>query len=158
MLFSSSIVSRLTTVASDYDWLSPEQKYFLPGVNGIQEHTFLLKSAIEEAKLKKGYLTFCCLDHTNAFSSLSHDFSTISSKKLPILAHLPVIFTEIYTDSIFQFVVGKDMVTIYPTSGVRPWGGDADFPIFCSLLNNTNYANDVSFIGTTPAQLYSTWI
>jgi hypothetical protein len=83
-LFSSSIASRLTTVATDCDWLSPEQKGFLPGVHGIQEHTMLLESAIEEAKLKKVNLTICLLDLANAFGSLPHDFLHQLFESLPI--------------------------------------------------------------------------
>jgi hypothetical protein len=56
-LFSSSIASRLTTVAANNSWLSLEQKGFLPGVHGIQEHTMLLECAIEEAKQKKRNFT-----------------------------------------------------------------------------------------------------
>ena len=35
-LFSGVISQRLTEVASDLGWLSPEQKGFLPGVHGIR--------------------------------------------------------------------------------------------------------------------------
>ncbi len=71
-------------MATDYDWLSPEQKGFLPGVHGIQEHTMLLESAIEEAKLKKVNLTICLLDLANAFGSLPHDFLHQLFESLPI--------------------------------------------------------------------------
>jgi hypothetical protein len=44
-------------VAANNSWLSLEQKGFLPGVHGIQEHTMLLECAIEEAKQKKRNFT-----------------------------------------------------------------------------------------------------
>ena len=49
-VFSGILCQRLTLVAADLGWLSPEQKGFLPGVNGIQEHTQLLQTAVEDAK------------------------------------------------------------------------------------------------------------
>ncbi|XP_046632270.1 uncharacterized protein LOC124311947 [Daphnia pulicaria] len=173
-LFSSSIATRLTTVASNCDWLSPEQKGFLPGVHGIQEHTMLLESAIEEAKLKKSNLTICWLDLANAFGSLPHDFLHQLFASLPIPTVLRDLLSDIYTDSIFQFVVGRELITVHPTSGVRQGDGlssiifnlaaeplircakapsNSGFPLFCSMLKATAYADDVSLIGTTPEQL-----
>ena len=122
-LFSSSIASRLTMVASNNEWLSPEQKGFLPGVHGIQEHTMLLQSAIEEAKLRKRVLTICWLDLANAFGSLPHDFLNQLFDSLPVPPVLREILTDIYRENIFQFVVGQELVTIKPTTGVRQGDG-----------------------------------
>ncbi|XP_046651115.1 uncharacterized protein LOC124342196 [Daphnia pulicaria] len=176
-LFSSSIASRLTAVASDNDWLSFEQKGFLPGVHGIQEHTMLLESAIEQAKLKKSRLTICWLDLANAFGSLPHDFLHQLFQSLPIPTELRDILTDIYTNSIFQFVVNKELVTVHPTSGVRQGDGlssiifnlaaeplircakdptNQGFNLFGSLLKATAYADDLSLIGSSPDQLQPT--
>jgi hypothetical protein len=43
-------------------------------MHGIQEHTMLLESAIEEAKLKKSNLIICWLDLANAFGSLLNEY------------------------------------------------------------------------------------
>lgn len=52
-LFSSVSSTRLTLVAQNTEWLSVEQKGFLPGVRGIQEHTQLLQTIIDNAKRNK---------------------------------------------------------------------------------------------------------
>lgn len=81
------------------------------------------------------------------------------------------ILSDIYTDSIFQFVVNKELVTVHPTLGVPPRcstifnlaaeplircaraPANSGFPLFCTLLKATAYADDVSLIGTTPELL-----
>jgi hypothetical protein len=78
----------------------------------------LLESAIEEAKLKKTRLTICWLDLANAFGSLPHYFLHQLFQSLPIPTELRDILSNIYTNSIFQFVVNKELVTVHPTSGV----------------------------------------
>jgi hypothetical protein len=176
-LFSSSIASRLTTVAANNSWLSLEQKGFLPGVHGIQEHTMLLECAIEEAKQKKRNLTICWLDLANAFGSLPHAFLFELFHSLPLPEALREILIDIYSGNIFQFVVGKDLVAIHPSSGVRQGDGlssiifnlaaepllrcakgplNAGFLLFCSYLKATAYADDISLVGSCPADLQPT--
>ena len=70
--FSGVINQRLCHVASSLGWLSPEQKGFLPGVQGIQEHTHLIQTTVEEAKAKRKGLAVCWMDLRNAFSSVPH--------------------------------------------------------------------------------------
>ncbi len=105
-LFSGCIASRITTVASDNKWLSQEQKGFLPGVHGIQEHTMLLEAAIEEARSQKGSVTICWLDLANAFGSLPHDYLNQVFCSLPLPHVLRSLLTDIYRDNEFHFVVG----------------------------------------------------
>ena len=176
-LFSSSIASRLTMVASNNEWLSPEQKGFLPGVHGIQEHTMLLQSAIEEAKLRKRVLTICWLDLANAFGSLPHDFLNQLFDSLPVPPVLREILTDIYRENIFQFVVGQELVTIKPTTGVRQGDGlssiifnlaaeplvrcakaqaNGGFMLFNSSLKTTAYADDIALVGTDASSLQPT--
>jgi hypothetical protein len=50
------------------------------------------------------------------------NFST-SSSRYSRFTELRDILSDIYTDSIFQFVVGRELVTIHPTSGVRQGDG-----------------------------------
>ena len=71
-LFSGVINQRLCQVASSLGWLSPEQKGFLPGVQGIQEHTHLIQTTVEEAKAKRKGLAVCWMDLRNAFGSVPH--------------------------------------------------------------------------------------
>ncbi|RUS84840.1 hypothetical protein EGW08_007381 [Elysia chlorotica] len=79
-LYSGVLAQKLTTIATTHGWLSAEQKGFLPGVRGIQEHTFLLQTrvwqhiqlsdtAIVETKKKQDDLTIAWMDLTNGFGS-----------------------------------------------------------------------------------------
>ena len=46
----------MTKIVTTHGWLSAELKGFLPGIRGIQEHMFLLQTAINEAKKNYGDL------------------------------------------------------------------------------------------------------
>ena len=137
----------------------------------------LLESAIKEAKLKKTRLTICWLDLANAFGSLPHYFLHQLFQSLPIPTELRDILSNIYTNSIFQFVVNKELVTVHPTSGVSQVDGLSSMifnlaaepfircaeapsnngcPLFGSLLKATTYADEVSLIGSTLDQLQPT--
>ena len=69
-MFSGILAARLVDTATTHQWLSPEQKGFLPMVRGVQEHTFLLQAVIDEAKRTKKDISITWLDLTNAFGSL----------------------------------------------------------------------------------------
>ncbi len=175
-LFSGCIASRITTVASGNEWLSPEQKGFLPGVHGIQEHTMLLESAIEEAKSQKRNLTICWLDLANAFGSLPHDYLNQLFCSLPVPPALRSILTDIYQHNEFHFVVGKELVMVRPTSGVRQGDGLSSiifnlaaeplvrrakanshgFQLFNTRLKSTSYADDISAADSDTTSLQST--
>ncbi|KZS10341.1 Uncharacterized protein APZ42_025214 [Daphnia magna] len=71
-LFSRVISQRITQVASDLGWLYPEQKGFLPGVHGIQQHTQLLQTVVEETKTKRKHMSIALLDMCNAIGSVPH--------------------------------------------------------------------------------------
>lgn len=122
-LFSSVLTSRLTMVSTVNGWISPEQKGFLPGVRGIQEHTHLLQSAIEEAKKNKSNLTICWLDLSNAFGSLPHATLSELFSSLPIPEDLRKILKDIYSGTSSQFLIGEEIINILMTAGVRQ--GDA---------------------------------
>ena len=122
-LFSSVLTARLTTVSTANGWISPEQKGFLPGVRGIQEHTHLLQSAIEEAKKDKSNLTICWLDLSNAFGSLPHATLSELFSSLPIPEELRKMLKDIYSGTSSQFLIGEEIINILMTAGVRQ--GDA---------------------------------
>jgi hypothetical protein len=176
-LFSSTIASRLTQVASNHGWLSPEQKGFLPGVRGIQEHTMLLEASIEQAKLRKRDLTICWLDLANAFGSLPHEFLNQLFLSLPLPDDLRSILSDIYRENTLQFVAGRELINIKPTSGVRQGDGlssiifnlaaeplircasgttNHGFTLFNSCLKTTAYADDISLVGSSPSSLQPT--
>jgi hypothetical protein len=173
-LFSGVISQRLTEVASDLGWLSPEQKGFLPGVHGIQEHTQLLQTVVEETKAKRRNVSIAWLDMFNAFGSVPHAVLGELFTSLPIPEDLRRILTDIYAGNRMDFAVGKESVRISPTAGVRQ--GDAlsapifnlaseplvragksnlnpGFLLFGSLVKTTAYADDIAVVTNSPGEL-----
>ena len=122
-LFSGVLTSRLTRVAMSSSWLSAEQKGFLPGVRGIQEHTQLLWTIIDGAKRNKTDISITWLDLTNAFGSLPHAVLRELFDSLPVPVVLRNILNDIYADNISNFLVAGSSIPIRPTAGVRQ--GDA---------------------------------
>jgi hypothetical protein len=70
----------------------------------------LLEFTIEQAKPKKRNLTIFWLDLANAKGSLLHDFLSQLFSSLSIPNALRNILMDIYSDNIFQFVVGSKLV------------------------------------------------
>ena len=83
-LYSGILSSKLVSIATANDWISKEQKGFLPGVRGIQEHTYVLESAIQESKKKKNNLFITWLDSSNAFGSIPQLFQLFDSLHIPL--------------------------------------------------------------------------
>ena len=132
-LYSGILASRLTKTATSHGWLSAEQKGFLPGVRGIQEHTFLLQTAIDEAKKNYGDLSIAWLDLTNAFGAIPHPVLGQLFESLPIPDLLRQHLTDIYTDNHWEFVCEEGSVEAQPVSGVRQ--GDGLSPIIFNLAS-----------------------
>ncbi len=122
-VFTSVLTSRMVSIATSYSWLSPEQKGFLPGVKGIQEHTELLESSVRTAIQKKESLSICWLDLSNAFGSLPHGVLSELFGSLPIPVDLRHILLDIYANNSSQFMAGGNTITVKPTAGVRQGDG-----------------------------------
>lgn len=173
-VFSGTVATRLCTVARNNEWLSAEQKGFLPGVHGIQEHTMLLETAVGEARHRKDDLVICWLDLTNAFGSLPHDYLGALFWSLSIPRELQAILTDIYKDNFSQFVVGNATIPISMSTGVRQGDGlssivfnlaaeplircakghlNGGYPLFGTVIKATAYADDISQVGQWPADL-----
>lgn len=172
-LFSGIINSRLVDVASSMGWISPEQKGFLPGVRGIQEHTFLLQTARDIAVRLRKNLIITWLDLLNAFGSIPHAILEELFGSLPIPPVLRGLLSDIYRDNTLEFAVGSDTIPIDPTAGVRQ--GDPlstevfnlaiepvlraaksainqGFSLFGFLAKVTGYADDLAVLGTSVAE------
>ena len=112
-VFSGIMVSRLTTLATELGWLSPQQKGFLPGVHGIQEHSQLLQMAIEEATEAWGRdLAIALLDLCNAFGSIPHAVLGQLFESLPIPNFLNCHLHDIYSGNAMDFVTERDSVVV----------------------------------------------
>ena len=132
-LYSGILASRITRTATPHNWLSAEQKGFLPGVRGIHEHTFLLQTAIDEAKKHRGDLSVAWLDLTNAFGSIPHPVLIELFRSLPIPEALRHKLADIYTDNQWDFVCGQETVQAQPVTEVRQ--GDRLSPIIFNLAS-----------------------
>jgi len=173
-LFSSVLNQRLCTVASDLGWLSPEQKGFLPGVNGIQEHTHVLQAAVEDAKTKRKGLAAAWIDMRNAFGSVPHDVLYELYESIPIPVSFRQIVRDIYKKNVMDFVVGEKTVKVEPSSGIlqgdpfsttafnlaiepiiRAAKSDENFgyPIFSRFLKTTVYADDIAVLSSSVEEL-----
>ena len=173
-VFSGILSQRLTAIASELGWLSPEQKGFLPGVRGIDEHSGLLQTAVEEARAGRRPLGIALLDLCNAFGSLPHPVLGGLFASLPIPSDLRRLLLDIYSNNIMEFAVGQESVNIRPSTGVRQ--GDAlsttifnlaaepllraaktndfqGFNIFGCEVRVTAYADDLAVISTSPQEL-----
>lgn len=117
----------------------------------------------------------CWLDLASTFLY----FHMTSSYSAVYLIRMPPgisSWISILTSS-FQFVVGSELVSIRPTSWVQQGDGlssiifnlaaepllrcakvpdNADVSLFCSFLKATAYADDISLVGSYPADLLST--
>ena len=172
-IFSGIISQRLAAVAVDLHWISPEQKGFLPGVRGIQEHTQLLQAAVEEAKSKKKNLSITWLDISNAFGSIPHQVIFDLFDSLPLPPPLRVRLKDIYQNNIMNIMIGKESIPTAPVAGVRQ--GDPlsttvfnlvieplireiksaqnpGFKLFGTIVKTTAYADDLSIVSPTANQ------
>jgi hypothetical protein len=122
-IFSCIINDRICDAAVSSGWLSHEQKGFLPGVNGVAEHTQLLQVAIEHSKEKKQTLVVAWLDLQNAFGSIPHLYLQELFQSLPIPAKLRTVLIDIYANNVLGFSADDEAIEVRPTAGVRQ--GDA---------------------------------
>ena len=122
-LLSGVIASRLVLTATELEWVSAEQKGFLPGLHGIQEHTEMLLSAIAFSKKKKSDLSIVFLDLANAFGSLPHAYLDALFQSLPLPEVLKKLLSDIYRSNSADFMVGSQAITVALSSGVRQGDG-----------------------------------
>ncbi|XP_045029421.1 uncharacterized protein LOC123472237 [Daphnia magna] len=168
-IFSGILSSRIMSTATKLGWISSEQKGFLPGVRGIQEHTHLLHTVIEQAKQSKREMVIAWLDLSNAFGSIPHPILNCLFQSLPIPAELRRILSDIYSNNIMEFAVGQDSVQIHPTAGVRQGdplssvvfnlaaepiirtakSNNTGFSAFQARVSTTAYADDIAIVGSS---------
>ena len=172
-LYSSILASKLVKVATDLKWISQEQKGFIPGLKGIQEHTYLLESCVGEARKNHKPLFMAWLDLRNAFGSLPHTILKSLFTSLPIPHSLQTTLLDIYSGTKCSLVGGQHKIDVSPTAGVRQ--GDGLSPIIFNLateplirliksindgfnlngqmIKTTTYADDTAIISDNSASL-----
>ena len=102
-IYSGILSSRIINVTMSKEWISFQQKGFLSGLKGIQEHTFLLESAITEAKKRHDDLHILWLDVANTFGSLPHSTLHKLFESLTLPAHTSTILKYMYTNTIYEY-------------------------------------------------------
>ena len=172
-IFSGVISSRIMAIATRLGWMSPEQKGFLPGVRGIQEHTHILHAVIEESKRKRKDMVIAWLDLSNAFGSVPHPILNSLFQSLPIPEELRKILNDIYSQNIMEFAVGQDTIPVHPLAGVRQGdplssvvfnlaaeplirtakASNDGFSLFGTKASVTAYADDIAIISSNTAEL-----
>ena len=174
-IFSAIVSQRLARVAVGKGWISPSQKGFLPGVQGIQEHTQLLQTVIEEAKSNRCNMAMAWLDLANAFGSIHHAILKQLLLSLPIPANLQKILTDTYTDNSTSFALGNEAVAIQLSAGVRQGDalsttifnlavepllrkamGGSGFLALGVSVKATAYADDIALVASGPQELQET--
>lgn len=172
-IFSGVISSRLMAIATRLGWISPEQKGFLPGVRGIQEHTHVLHAVIEESKRRREDMVISWLDLSNAFGSVPHPILNSLFQSLPLPEELRLILNDIYSNNIMEFSVGQDTIPIHPQAGVRQGDplssvvfnlaiepvirtakhSNEGFSLFGTKASATAYADDIAIISSNTVEL-----
>ena len=133
-LFHSIINRRLTSYINANGYIDRSvQKGFQRGVNGCQEHSFVLKSLINGIRKQKHSAHFIWVDISNAFGSVPHHVLTEALNSIHVPQWLVTYVATFYSD--IQ-VIGRtkhyDTAPINIKSGV--FQGDTLSPTFFLLV------------------------
>lgn len=151
-LLSGIIAYRIIQTANEYQWLSECQKGFLPGSHGLDEHTFVLQSLIQQNKIAKKDYLIAFLDLKNAFGSIPHSSLQTMLNCLPIPNSLRAVIADIYTNASSTFCLGTEAPILPLVSGVLQ--GDPLSPIMFNLalepvLRSLSRCHGQSVLGST---------
>ena len=115
----------------DNNIISPEQKGFVPGMEGCFEHSFQTNLIIQEARRLKGDVSIAWLDLANAFGSVPHDAINLVLERLNAPAKIRTIISDLLKNCFSKFQTPDGETDSIPIeAGVRQ--GD---PISSILFN-----------------------
>ena len=123
-VFMKCLLSRILPWLVDSGTLSSKQKAYIER-QGMNEHVFSLKTAIDDFKHDSAKLYVVFLDFRDAFGTLPHEVMLNSLEDI----HLPKIYCDIvkdvYSNSYLQVICGKHLtLTVKLKVGIKtgcPW-------------------------------------
>ena len=118
------LLSRILPWLVENNILSTKQKAYIER-QGMNEHTFCLKTGIDDFKHESSRFYAVFLDFRDAFGTLAHDIMFKSLEEI----HLPQVYIDIvkdvYRDSFIQVICGKQLTGPIPLQlGIKtdcPW-------------------------------------
>jgi len=105
-IYAATIARRIADWALEENVIHTAQKRFLP-YEGCFEHTFLLRSCMEDAQRRKRRLGIAWLDLQNAFGSVPTEHLLGSMKELGLTGTTLEAVKDIYTGSTTRVKIGK---------------------------------------------------
>ena len=109
-LYSAAIARRIADWAITAGSILPSQKGFLP-YDGCAEHSFVLRSALNDSRRRKRNIVLAWLDLRDAFGSVSHDLLLLMMSRLGLTGKTIDIVTDIHTDATVAIKTGRDSYT-----------------------------------------------
>ena len=110
---------RLAGWASETGAVSPAQKGFVPG-EGCLEHSFLVRSMMEDARRRHRPLHLVWFDLRNAFGSVPHNLIWYGMRKLGVPEEALSILMDIYEGSTFTIQTAEGATNDIPQArGVK---------------------------------------
>eukprot|EP00731_Ephydatia_muelleri_P013789 Em0007g1099a len=109
-LYSAAIARRIADWAITSGSILPTQKGFLP-YDGCAEHSFVLRSALNDSRRRRQNIVLAWLDLRDAFGSVSHDILLLMMSRLGLTGKTIDVVTDIYTDTTIAIKTGRDSYT-----------------------------------------------
>lgn len=108
-LFAATIAKRLMVHSYKFGTITNNQKGFLKA-SGCHEHTFVLKSILEDVKRKHKSINLVWYDLKNAFGTVPHQVIAWAAHKLNVPTYITELVHNIYAAS-YSFIALKDYNT-----------------------------------------------
>ncbi|KAL5510064.1 hypothetical protein EMCRGX_G005537 [Ephydatia muelleri] len=109
-LYSATIARRIADWAITSNAILPSQKGFLP-YDGCVEHSFILRSILDDSRRSKRNVLVAWLDLRDAFGSVSHELMLLMMSRLGLCGKTLDIVADIYQGSTIAIKTGKESFT-----------------------------------------------
>ena len=109
-LYSATIARRVADWAISSGAILPTQEGFLP-YDGCAEHSFIMRSVLNDSRRSKHNLLLAWLDLRDAFGSVSHELMLLMMSRLGLCGKTLDIIADIYDGSTIAIRTGKESYT-----------------------------------------------